>query len=286
MTTRPPPGQTLAHWRDRDRVGIARLQQQIVRWTADRAAAILASRNGMVFPAGLHDRARDAWEAPLAIGHVAGGDWAGDHGRAWRACEHVVADVEDDGGAHEMLLADVRTVFRDAGDPDALSTARVLGALHALDGRPWREWRRGQPLSSRGLSTLLKPFRVRPVTFRQPSGGTPKGYRRAHLEPVWQTYLLQDPGSQSATPQQANEIHTCAGSESATSDPCVAETNGETALQTRACCGVADTSPSIQEDRAAIMEYEGGLTRSEADAQAAHDPFIKDGARRIPRSSP
>ena len=58
---RKPPGQSLPLWRDRDCDAIKRLQRQIVKWTGDNAEAILAHRNDIAFPAGLHDRACDAW---------------------------------------------------------------------------------------------------------------------------------------------------------------------------------------------------------------------------------
>ena len=65
---RRPFGVATSRWRDRDRVQIARLREQIVRWTADHVTAMLAARNAVVFPAVLHDRARDAWESTAGDG--------------------------------------------------------------------------------------------------------------------------------------------------------------------------------------------------------------------------
>ena len=161
---RRPPGQSLPLWRNRDCVAIERLQRQIVKWTGDNAQAILARRNDVAFPAGLHDRARDAWEVLLAIADIAGRPWVGPGGRAWVACEYVNADAADEEtGAAEMLLADLNQVFSDAGDPDAMATSSILEALHAMQHRPWSEWRRGKPLSPRGLAALLKPSRCGPI---------------------------------------------------------------------------------------------------------------------------
>ena len=119
------------------------------------------ARNAVTFPVGLHDRARDGWEALLAIGQVAGADWDGDTGLAYRACEHITADSGgDDNGVREMLLADLRAIFQEAGDPEALQTKQILDELHGLDQRPWNEWRRGKPLSDQGLARLLRPFKA------------------------------------------------------------------------------------------------------------------------------
>ena len=219
---RKPSSHALDRWRDRDWKAVKDLRRRIGRWIADKDEEILNGRRSVRFPPGLHDRARDAWEALLAVANVAGCDWAGEGGRAWRACEKVHADAEDETGAREKLLADLRQVFADAGDPEAMATNQILKALRAMEGRPWSEWKRGQPLSPRGLADLLKPFNVRPTTFRQPGGGTSRGYHRKHLQPVWSAYL-QEGGSQSETPQQFNKINGLAGFQSATRVPDVAD---------------------------------------------------------------
>ena len=187
------PDVATSRWRDRDRVQIARLREQIVRWTADHVTAMLAARNEVVFPAVLHDRARDAWEALLAMGHTVGDDWAGPDGRAQRACQSVAGDADDDLGAPEQLLVDLRAVFRAAGDPETLSTNHLLAALQALEERPWNEWRRGKPISARGLAHVLRPFKIQPETIRF-TAGVAKGYRRGALQPAWTRYLPQDRG--------------------------------------------------------------------------------------------
>lgn len=200
---RRPPERRLPLWRDRDKAAIASLQRQIIRWVNDTKAEVLTKRQAIAFPVGLHDRARDAWESLLAVAEAAGGEWGGQGGRAWCAAEHVSADVQEETGAREMLLADLRVVFRDAGDPDKLPTSQILEALCGMEGRPWSEWRRGQPLSPRGLAKLLQPFNVRPRTERFARGGA-KGYRRDALVPVWDAYLAEVRGSASVTPLQVN----------------------------------------------------------------------------------
>ena len=151
---RRPPGVEVESWRTRDREAIGRLTSRIARWVEDHREAVLARLPEVTFPERLHDRARDAWESLLAIAEVAGGDWAGRGGRAWRACEHVNANVDHEIGVREMLLADLRTVFREAGEPQALSTKQILDELIAMEGRPWSEWNRGKPLSAaRHVST-------------------------------------------------------------------------------------------------------------------------------------
>ena len=159
----------------------------------DNVDAILAARSGVNFPDALHDRARDAWEILLAVGHVAGGEWAGS-GRAWAASVYVDADAENEGGPEEQLLADLRAVFQGEGDPLALATRSILDALHQMDSRPWSRYEKGKPLSPHGLARLLKPFQVSPNTVRLPGGGILKGYKHDALDPLWKAYC---PGADS-----------------------------------------------------------------------------------------
>lgn len=183
---RQPRG-AAARWRDHDRDLVAALQRRIVRWVTDNVDAILAARSAIDFPDALHDRARDAWEVLLAVGHVAGGDWAGS-GRAWAACVYIDADSENEGGPEEQLVADLRVVFQSEGDPPALATRSILDALHQMDCRPWSRYEKGKPLSPHGLAGLLKLFHVTPTTVRLAGDVILKGYKRGALESVWAAY--------------------------------------------------------------------------------------------------
>ena len=190
---RQAPGTVRARWREHDGDVVAAIRQRILRWVTDNVEAILAARSAVTFPDALHDRARDAWEILLAVGHVVGGDWAGS-GRAWAACVYVDADAENEGGPEEQLLADLRAVFHNEGDPPALATRSILHALHEMDSRPWSRYERGKPLSPQGLARLLKPFHVTPNTVRLSDGGILKGYKHEALDPLWKAYC---PGTDS-----------------------------------------------------------------------------------------
>ncbi len=268
---RRPFGVATSRWRDRDRVQIARLQQQIVRWTADHVTAMLAARSEVVFPAVLHDRARDAWEALFAIGDIAGDDWAGPDGRAQRACQHVAGDADDDLGAHEQLLVDLRAVFRAAGDPETLSTNHLLGALQALEERPWSEWRRGKPISARGLAHVLRPFKVQPATIRF-TAGLAKGYRRDALQPAWTRYLPQDRGVLPVTSVTSLNREDLSAVRSVTTDSAVTDRSGDKPSRIN---DVTDVTPDgelsiteASEERAAILEFDAGYSREHAEALA------------------
>ena len=270
---RRPPGLVLLHWSERDKAIIEHLPRRIARWIDNETATILKESRRINFPDDLHDRARDAWRILLAIGAVAGGEWAGPEGRAWRACQHIGADAEEETGAREKLLVDLWKVFREAGDPEALPTQRILEDLADMEERPWSECQRGKRLSARGLASLLKPFKVKPKNIKLPGQGVVKGYDRTHLQPVWDAYLPKG-GSLSATAATAEKQKDLGDSLSATKPVVVADTKTCNPLKLSDVAAVADREPLSPdqyeefEERVAIMEYDGGLAREEAERAA------------------
>ena len=257
LERRAPNVGDLPRWRDRDKQAIADLNCKLARWIADDGDAVLERRNAVAFPPVLNDRARDGWEALLAIGEVAGGEWAGGTGRAYRACEAINASAESETGAREMLLADLWEVFRDAGDPAHLPTGKpdvaqkslepaILPALVTMEDRPWSEWSRGKPLSPRGLATLLKSFGIAPSTIRLDGDATPKGYKRAAFEPVWKRYDIpssEAPPKPSATTPQLKVSAGFVDSVSATSPDRVADGKSLNSAVGNGCGVVAATNP-------------------------------------------
>ena len=202
---RRPPNVALASWRDRDKGAVETLRCRLARWIADNEASIVAGLSAVEFPPGLHDRARDAWEALLAIGNVAGGEWARPGGRAWRVCEHVTASTAgEETGARETLLADLRAICEAEDWPPTLGSKAILDKLTVMEGRPWGEWARGKPLSAHGLSKLLKPFGVQPRQVRLPDGPSLKGYRLAELKRLFAAYLTDPTGASGAYPKHRN----------------------------------------------------------------------------------
>ena len=270
---RRPPGLVLPYWSERDKVAIEQLQRRIARWIDDETATILNENRRVNFPDGLHDRARDAWRILLSIGSVAGGEWAGPKSRAWRACQHISADAEEETGAREKLLADLWKVFHEAGDPEALPTQQILEDLAAMEGCPWSEWRQGKRLSPRGLASLLKPFEVNPKNIKLPGQRVVKGYYRTHLKPVWVAYLPKG-GPVSATAATGKKQKDIEDSLSATEPMVVADTKTCNPFKPNEVAAVADREPLSPdqheefEERAAIMEYDGGLAREEAERAA------------------
>jgi hypothetical protein len=156
-------------------------------------------------------------------------------------------------------------VFKGA---DKLSTETIMRGLHGLPESAWADIY-GKPLNDRGLAIRLRKYGIKPKVLRI-GDSTPRGYLAADLDDAWKRYVL--PTRQEA--QQAQQRNTDQNSmQSATQRP--AEDQQKLAL----VADLADVAlfPGRPRDvalddfdaRAAVLEYDAGLSRAEAEAQAA-----------------
>jgi hypothetical protein len=133
-------------------------------------------------PDGVEDRDADCWEPLLAIADAAGGEWPE---RARAAAVAIVAEARQSTPSLGIrLLSDVRAIF---ADREALSTEIILAGLIAMPEAPWGNLK-GEPLSARGLASMLGNYGVKSKAIRM-DDKTPRGYTRADLFDVWQRYL-------------------------------------------------------------------------------------------------
>jgi len=137
-----------------------------------------------IIPENLPDRAADCWEPLLAIADAADAAWAL---RARTAAEKLSGGgLQEEGESLGVrLLRDLHRVFT-AQHTDRLPTKAILDQLCVMDEAPWGDVR-GAALDARRLATLLRPYAVRPTTFRGDTG-TFKGYRMADLVDPWERY--------------------------------------------------------------------------------------------------
>ncbi len=280
MERRPPNRGDLPRWRDRDKQAINDIRRRVARFISDNADSILAKRNELAFPPGLHDRARDAWESPLAIADCAGGPWAGKGGRAWRAAEAISADTKDETSVRETLLEDIHKVFREADDPKVLSTGSILGKLNTMEDRPWPEWRRGNPLTAQGLAKLLKPFGITPGTKRVEGNvtgsETAKGYKRSDFEKVWKNYAVGETTSPSVTTSQPLSGNGYSDSLSVTNSGSVTDTKSREPAAANGCDVVTDTRASILPAAKAFEQSERGAKARRRSATRHSDESQSD----------
>lgn len=159
------------------------LRRRAWRWALDHVDVLRDADPAT--PSQLHDRAADSWRPLLAIADAVGGEWPA---RARRAALALSGAADDGDAPGIMLLADLRSLFAERG-VDELPSRDIVAALVEMEDRPWPEWRRGQPISTRSLARLLMPFGIGPVRMRTPDGSQVRGYGRDAFRDAWRRYL-------------------------------------------------------------------------------------------------
>jgi hypothetical protein len=244
-------------------------------WCEDIASSVEDAQP--VMPTGVDDRDADCWEALLAIADVAGGDWPQ---RARAAAVALVA-----GGAEKtmttgvQLLSDMYDVW---DEENKWPTETILRRLHNLPESPWADIR-GKALDSRGLATRLRKYGIKPKVLRL-HDGTQRGYDAADLQDAWKRYVLpsREEAKQAKQAKHGPESVTEKVSENCEKLPPVSDVTDVTHFPGMQ----ADVTDKADfEERAAILEYDAGLTREQAETQAQIELEIPDFLRRDKRSA-
>ncbi len=176
-------------------------RRQCARWAVDHFVALAEADPDV--PAALDDRAQDNWRPLLAIADEAGGDWP-----RW-AREAALAlsgstEVEDE-ELGVQVLADVRTVFAAAGDPDVLPSHDILSALHDMEDRPWAAWgRSGKKMTGHAFARLLRQFGIRSAGPTRVFGKVERAYRAEAFKEAWDRFLPPVSESEDETPESAS----------------------------------------------------------------------------------
>lgn len=224
---RKSAAQSVAKMRDRGaRNKIATIGSKLARWAKDEAGKL--DENPEI-PAALNDREGDISVPILSIADAAGAAWAARGRRALLTLFGDRANDQDSGGTGAMLLSDIRTAFKDAGQ-NRLASTDLANRLGSMEDRPWAEWRNGKPMTAAQLSRALSPFRIRPHNARF-SGAIDrvlKAYQIDHFDDAFARYLDPAPtggdsnrytATSEGNPSQNDDLeplrpHGCSGYES------------------------------------------------------------------------
>jgi hypothetical protein len=144
-------------------------------------------------PEELNDRAQEGCEILVAIADALG---CGAETRAALVELFTIERLDDLETARMQLLRDIRLVYERRQMPKAIYTENLLVELRDLDESPWKSWY-GRGLDERDLAGMLRGYRVRPTTVREPvrlksmrdNHRPAKGYRRDDFVEVWDRYL-------------------------------------------------------------------------------------------------
>ena len=145
----------------------------------------------------------------------------------------------------------------------------MVAYLVSLDDRSWPEFRAGKPISKAQLARTVKKFGVSSNNVRLDDGRTPKGYHRKQFDDAFARYL---PSQNATTPQPAENLGSQADFKAPQANRCGVSESAGNPSKSAACGVVAFSEPLFwandvveAEERAAILEYEAGLSREEAE---------------------
>lgn len=216
------------------------IRDELAEWAEEHAANIGAAEPAL--PHGIQDRAADCWEPLVAIADEAGGDWPE---RAGAAAVHFNDKASDDTLTRGVeLLRDIRDAF---GNDSRLSIKGLLDRLIEKPEAPWGDLG-GHPLNVRGLSQRIKEYGIKSNTVRL-GEHTAKGYLASDFADAWCRYL---PAKGSSNTGNAGHIID-------NENKVVTDVTDVTAFN-----GKGDDF----EERASILQFDAGLSRDEAEAQA------------------
>jgi hypothetical protein len=209
--------------------------------------AILPERPDMP----VSDRAAEIWRPLIRIADAAGDD------RPARARAAAVFFTEENVGRETAtdgiaLLEHIRDAFLEA---DKIWTSTLLERLRERPESPWKDIR-GKPLDDRGLAKRLKPYGIKSRDVWD-SGTTRKGYCRADFDENWKRYLPAswnkgdegDEGEEIDIAEQKPSPHRPPSAQTMEKDDF--------------------------EERAAVLEFDGGLSREDAETTARDELYAE-----------
>lgn len=160
------------------------LLRMAARWTRDHEVAF--STADPELPDGLNDRAQDNARSLCAIADAVGGSWPQKVRRALVGSARQESE-EEPCSPGILLLSDVAQIVK-RWKRSSITSKDLLSELTVDDEGPWAEWRRGDPITARGIAELLKPFGIRPTRDR-----SARFYRVSDLREACDRYLEAPP---------------------------------------------------------------------------------------------
>lgn len=138
------------------------IAQKAARWVADNVRALEMADPSL--PDDLNDRAQDNARALVAIADLIGGRWP-DTLRNALVRSHAKLAEDEPASKGVLLLTDIQEILG-TWKGATIKSAELVNALVDLAEAPWAEWRRGTPITARGVATILKAFNVKPSRDR------------------------------------------------------------------------------------------------------------------------
>jgi hypothetical protein len=199
------------------------------------------------------DRTLDNLELLLAIATLAGSDWLD---KAKKAFLSIDGEIVDETSIGTSLLRDIKEIFS-TKYMNKIFSKDLLSFLLLDEEKPWVTYNSGKPITQKQMATLLIGFNIRSKALRIEYDNL-KGYEMTQFEEAFERYL---PSATNSTIVNSS----IAGPEIETSQV------------------ISPNAPEIAKDidnnylleeRAAIMEYDGGMPREMAEKISMKETII------------
>jgi Protein of unknown function (DUF3631) len=247
----------------------APIMEALTEWCAEIEANVIGYEPEM--PTSITDRSADIWEPLFAIADMAGSDWPS---RARQAAVYLTGAAKDDNlSSGRELLAHIRDALLEA---DKIWTSTLCQRLRDREESPWADIK-GKPLDERGLSVRLKAYRIKSRDVRI-DGVVRKGFCRSDFADAFKRYLSREADLQGSATSATSATNLNNKNNFVADVADVADRRLESEAVVKPLITNPEAVPIARlhedsefEERAAILEYDAGLTREEAEAQAAAD---------------
>ena len=124
------------------------MQEKAWSWANDNKDALASAEPDI--PSTLHDRGADNWRPLLAIADLLG---VSEEARS-AALSLSSSSLDDAGSIRETLLLDIKSIFEDR-KTTVLFSRDLIEDLTNMEGHPWAEFKRGNPISPNTLAREL-----------------------------------------------------------------------------------------------------------------------------------
>ncbi len=135
----------------------------------------------------VEDRAADTWEPLVIVADLAGGHWPTSARAACLAMTRHEVVQDEQTTLKTRLLRDIRRIFEQEGNKEALRSQDLLAALLTDAESPWPDYG-AKGLNAYHLSALLRDFGIRPANYRFEQGRQAKAYARNQFLDAWARY--------------------------------------------------------------------------------------------------
>lgn len=179
-----------------------KITKRMAGWAAANLEALADAEPEL--PDELDDRAQEVWEPLLAVADLAGGGWPDRARRAAVKLAREKGETAESVGVE--LLADLRRVFQDRGDPKAVFSSDLVEGLNQIEEAGWGGWHDGGGIRARDVAHHLRRYVISPHKIRIGTE-TRQGYRREQFGESWKRYLSEKRNKQNTGTNRSVEPH-------------------------------------------------------------------------------